>query len=140
MDNRDEKMAHENALSAIFQQMIDGWNEGDGQAYAAPFTEDADYVIIDGRQSKGREAIAFGHQYIFDTFYKGSKMEGQVKNIRFLSPDIALLHADGVLHLSSQAGIASEQPSTMTIVAIRQHDGWGFTAFQNTRIEERPQR
>ena len=138
MDN--EKIADEQALYALFQQMIDGWNRGNGQAYAAPFTEDADYVIIDGSRSKGRATIAFGHQYIFDTFYKGTKMEGQVKDIRFLSSDIALLHAEGVLQLPEQAGGASEQPSMMTIVAIRQADRWGFTAFQNTRIEKRPQR
>lgn len=65
-------------------------------------------------------------------------MKGQVKDIRFLSADIALLHAEGVLQLPGQAGVASEQPSTMTIVAIRQTDRWGFTAFQNTRVEERP--
>lgn len=139
MDKIGNKIANEKALSVLFQQMIDGWNQGDGQAYAAPFTEDADYVIIDGMHIKGREAIAFGHQHNFDTVYKGRKMEGHVKDIRFLSTDIALLHADGVLQIPGQAGVASEQPATMTIVAIRQTDGWGFTAFQNTRIEERSQ-
>src|SRR5450759_5517918 len=89
MDNVDKKAADEKALSVLFQQMMDGWNQGDGQVFAAPFTEDADYVIIDGMHIKGRETIAFGHQHIFDTVYKGSKMEGQVKDIRFLSPDIA---------------------------------------------------
>jgi uncharacterized protein (TIGR02246 family) len=136
MDNVDEKVADEKALSVLFQQMMDGWNQGDGQAFAVPFTEDADYVIIDGMHIKGRETIAFGHQHIFDTVYKGSKMVGQVKDIRFLSPDIALLHAESVLQIPGQAG---ERPATQTIVAIRQTDGWGFTAFQNTRLEEIPQ-
>ncbi len=140
MDNIGEKIANEKVLHELFQQMIDGWNRGNGQAYAAPFTEDADYVIVDGMHVKGREVIAFGHQYIFDTVYKGSKMEGHVEDMRFLSPDVALLHARGVLQIPGQAGVASEQPSTMTLVAIRQADRWGFTAFQNTRIEERPQR
>ena len=138
MNEISETRANEQALSALFQQMIDGWNQGDGQAYAAPFTEDADYVIVDGKHVKGREVIALGHQYIFNTVFKGSRVKGQVKDIRFLSADIALLHAEGVLQLPGQAGVASEQPSTMTIVAIRQTDRWGFTAFQNTRVEERP--
>ena len=138
MNEISETGANEQALSALFQQMIDGWNQGDGQAYAAPFTEDADYVIVDGKHVKGREVIALGHQYIFNTVFKGSRVKGQVKDIRFLSADIALLHAEGVLQLPGQAGVAFEQPSTMTIVAIRQTDRWGFTAFQNTRVEERP--
>ncbi len=139
MDNRGEHIADEKTLSGLFQQMIDGWNLGDGQAYATPFTEDADYVIVDGKHVKGRETIAFGHQYIFNTVFKDSRMKGQVKDIRFLSADIALMHAEGVLQIPGQAGIASEQPSTMTIVAIRQIGRWGFTAFHNTRMEERPQ-
>jgi uncharacterized protein (TIGR02246 family) len=117
--------------------MIDGWNQGNGQAFASPFTEDADYVIIDGMHIKGRETIAFGHQHIFDTVYKGTRMEGHVESTRFLSADIALLHAGMVLQIPNQAGIiVSEQPATQTIVAIRQTDGWGFTAFQNTRLEK----
>ena len=32
-------------------------------------------------------------------------MDGHVKDIRFLSPDIALLHAENVLQLSGQAGL-----------------------------------
>lgn len=139
MDNRSEHSADEKTLSGLFQQMIDGWNQGDGQAYAAPFTEDADYVIVDGKHVKGRETIAFGHQYIFHTVFKGSTMRGQVKDIRFLSADIALMHAEGVLQIPGQAGRVSEQPSTMTIVAIRQASRWGITAFHNTRMEERPQ-
>lgn len=134
MDNTDKK--DEKALYVLFQQMIDGWNQGDGQAYAAPFTEDADYVIVDGKHVKGRETIAFGHQYIFNTVFKGSSMKGQVEDIRFLSADIALLHAEGMLQLPDQPGGASEQASTMTIVAIRQKDGWGFTALHNTRLVE----
>jgi uncharacterized protein (TIGR02246 family) len=140
MDEISETSANAQALSALFQQMIDGWNRGDGQAYAAPFTEDADYVIVDGKHVKGREVIAYGHQYIFNTVFKGSRMKGQVKDIRFLSADIALMHAEGVLQLSGQARTASEQHSTMTIVAIRQTDRWGFTAFHNTLVEERPDR
>lgn len=134
-----EQRTHEAALYELFQQMLDGWNQGDGQAYAAPFTEDADYVIVDGKHVKGREVIASGHQYIFNTIFKGSKMKGQVKDIRFLSADIALMHAEGVLQLPGQVGMASEQASTMTIVAIRQIDRWGFTAFHNTRRDERTQ-
>lgn len=141
MSTSNETSANERALAALFQQMIDGWNQGDGQAYAAPFTEDADYVIVDGQHVRGREVIASGHQYILRTVFKGSQMQGRVKDIRFLSPDVALLHAEGVLQMPGLAGIAAAQPSSMmTIVAIRQSDKWSFTALQNTRLEERPER
>jgi uncharacterized protein (TIGR02246 family) len=137
MDTRSGTTTDEKALSALFQSMIDGWNQGDGQAYAAPFTEDADYVIVDGTHIKGRETIASGHQYIFDTVFRGSKMEGHVTDIRFLSANVALLHSFCVLQMPNQVGGITEQPATQTIVAHQQSNGWRFTAFQNTRIEER---
>jgi len=139
MGNRGEHIADEKTLSGLYQQMIDDWNQGDGQAYAALFTEDADYVILDGEHFKGRETIAFSHQSAFHTAFKGSTMRGQVKDIRFLSADIALLHVEGTLRIPGQAGRASEQASITTIVAIRQVGRWGITAFHSTRMEERPQ-
>lgn len=36
------------------------WNEADGAAFAAPFTEDADFVNIRGEHVRTREAIAKG--------------------------------------------------------------------------------
>jgi uncharacterized protein (TIGR02246 family) len=34
--------ADEAAIRALYQQVIDGWNAGSGDAFAAPFEEDAD--------------------------------------------------------------------------------------------------
>ena len=36
----------EGAIRRIHQQMIDAWNAGDGAAFAAPFTDDADFVAF----------------------------------------------------------------------------------------------
>ncbi|MFZ0512980.1 MAG: hypothetical protein WAM14_15335 [Candidatus Nitrosopolaris sp.] len=30
-------------IRGLYQQMIDGWNKGNGQAFAAPYTEDSDF-------------------------------------------------------------------------------------------------
>lgn len=45
MNNTDDRSAAEKALHDLFQEMQDGWNQGDGQAFAASFTEDADYIV-----------------------------------------------------------------------------------------------
>ena len=34
----------EAAIRAPYREILDAWGRGDGQAYAARFTEDADYV------------------------------------------------------------------------------------------------
>ena len=52
---------------AITRRLEDAWNAGDGAAFGAPFAADGDFVDIRGELHSGREAIAAGHQQIFDT-------------------------------------------------------------------------
>ena len=40
--------ADEVAVRALYQQLMDGWNQGSGDAFAAVFTEDGDLVGFDG--------------------------------------------------------------------------------------------
>jgi uncharacterized protein (TIGR02246 family) len=83
----------EDAIRAIHQQMIDAWNSGSGTAFAAPFTNDADFVVFEGTHLKGRQEIASFTQQILDTVVKGSRLEGEVKFVRFLSPQLAVMHS-----------------------------------------------
>ena len=85
--------ADEDAIRAIHQQMIDAWNRGSGEAFAAPFTDDANFVAFEGTHLKGRQEVATFHQRIFDTLVKGSRLEGEVKFVRFLSPQLAVMHS-----------------------------------------------
>jgi uncharacterized protein (TIGR02246 family) len=85
--------ADENAIRAIHQRMIDAWNAGDGAAFAAPFSDGADFVVWDGTHLKGRQQIASFTQRVFDTVAKGSRLEGEVKFVNFLSPQLAVVHS-----------------------------------------------
>lgn len=85
--------ADENAIRAIHRRMIDAWNAGDGAAFAAPFTDAADFVVWEGTHLKGRQEIAVFTQQIFDTVVKGSRLEGEVRFVRFLSPVLAVMHS-----------------------------------------------
>ena len=50
------------ALRGIVAQLEAGWNAGDGDAFAAPFAEDVDYVVVDGQHIQGRPIIAAAHR------------------------------------------------------------------------------
>ena len=127
--------ADEAAVRALYQQMMDGWNQGSGDAFAAVFTEDGDLVGFDGTHLKGREEIAPFHQQLFDKWLKGSRLVGQVKDVRFLSPDAALMHAVGGTVMRGKSEPSPERDSIQTLVAIRQGgDQWRLAAFQNIRL------
>lgn len=48
----------EAALEQLERQQADAWARGDGAGFAATFTEDADFVAVDGSHLRGQMAIA----------------------------------------------------------------------------------
>jgi uncharacterized protein (TIGR02246 family) len=139
MPTREEAAANDSAdeaaVRALYQQLMDGWNQGSGDAFAAVFTEDGDLVAFDGTHFKGRQEIAPFHQQLFDKWLKGSRLVGQVKDVRFLSPDIALMHAVGGTVMRGKSEPSPERDSIQTLLATRQEDDqWRLAAFQNTRL------
>lgn len=124
----DEKMILSNV-----EQMIKGWNMKSGAEFAKPFAEDSDYVVVNGMHLKGRAANAAGHQQIFDTLYKDTDISATVEQIRFLRPDVAVVHV-----LAGRYPKADKNQITkgrLTIVMVKNGGKWEIAAFQNTQIQ-----
>jgi uncharacterized protein (TIGR02246 family) len=127
--------ADEVAIRALLQQLMDGWNQSRGDAFAAPFAEDADFVAFDGLYFKGRQEIASSHQMLFDQFLKGTRLAGKVRSVRFLTPEVAVVHAVGRTVMPGQSDIELERNSVQTYVATNQGGKWRIAAFQNSRAQ-----
>jgi uncharacterized protein (TIGR02246 family) len=132
-----EKSLDELAIEALFQQLLDRWSSGDGQGYGALFTEDADYIGFEGIRSQGRAAIIQWHQYLFDKWLKGSRLQGEINSIRLLSPTVGLMHATGGIVLHGQKHYSARRRSIQTYVLVKEAGKWQFTAFHNSRIQHR---
>jgi len=130
-----DKNADETAIRANVEQMMQGWNAKNGADFAKPFAEDADYVVINGMQLKGRPAIAKGHQGIFDTIYKNSTISYAVESIRFLRPDIAVIHVFGALKVTEGESTRTGN-ARMTLVMTKNNGKWEIAAFQNTSVQD----
>jgi uncharacterized protein (TIGR02246 family) len=125
----------EAAVREVYQRFMDAWNQGSGAALAAVFTEDGHLVGFDGTHLKGRQEIGPFHQRLLDRWLKGSRLVGQVTDLRFLGPDAAVLHAVGGTVLRGKDAPAPERDSIQTLVVARQAEGdWRVAAFQNTRL------
>ena len=99
------------------------------------FTSDGDLVGFDGTHLKGRREIGPFHQRLFDKWLKGTRLVGQVIAVRFLGPDVAVLHAVGGTIMRGKRTRAPERDSIQTLVVTRQAEGdWRVAAFQNTRL------
>jgi uncharacterized protein (TIGR02246 family) len=124
------------AIRFLYQQLMDGWNKGTGEAFAAPFAEDGDLVGFDGTHLKGQKEIVSFHQQLFNSYVKGSRLVGKVRKVRFLTSDVALMHVIGGTIMAGQTDIDPERNSVQTIVAMKDNKGkWRLAAFQNTRAQ-----
>lgn len=135
---QDSQAADETALKQVVKQVEDGWNAHDGKAFAAPFASDADYVVVNGMQIKGREAIEKGHVGIFTSIYKDSHNTGTVKSIRFLRPGVAVVHVEWNLEYTA-GGQPTKAKAINTMVMTKDGGKWSIAAFQNTPVQgQRP--
>jgi uncharacterized protein (TIGR02246 family) len=125
--------ADEAAIRAILAQMADAWNTGDGVAFAAPFAEDADFIAFEGTHLKGREEIAAFHVHAFDTVVNGSRLEGAVKFVRFLNPELALMHSTADITLQGQTKASPSRDSMELFVVAKRDGSWQAVGMMNGR-------
>jgi uncharacterized protein (TIGR02246 family) len=135
VSNTADTAKDDTAIRQIVKQVENAWNAHDGRAFAAPFAADADYVIVNGMYVKGRDAIEKGHQGIFDTVYKDSTNRGTVKSVRFLRPDVAIVHVEWNLTVRSN-GKETTGRALNTMFMAKENGKWSIAAFHNTPIQE----
>jgi len=122
------------ALRALYIAMMDGWNCGSAEAFAAPFDDDLEFIAFDGTRFRGREELVRSHAPLFRTHLRGTRLVGDVTGIRFIGPDIAVVHARGGTIMRGRSAPSPERDSIQTLVAVRRAGVWRLVAFQNTRI------
>ena len=127
----------ESVATELIGRLEQAWNEADGRAFGEPFTADADFVDIRGEYHRGQEAIAAGHQAIFDSIYKDSSANYKLIQARELSDDVILAHATGVIRAPS-GPLAGEHSAVQSLVLVRRGEEWKITGFHNTLVA--PQR
>jgi uncharacterized protein (TIGR02246 family) len=123
------------ALADLERRQVAAWGR-DGAAFAATFTEDADFVDVTGGHIRGREAIAESLQAGFDTFMAGTRLsEPRQRTVRFPLFDLAVVVSRGNCVLPAGASdCRPEDLSIQTKIAVWRDGQWLFTAFQNNRI------
>lgn len=133
-----ESKAEMEAIELLFMQAAQAWNEGNGGRYASFFTEDCDYVTFDGLHIRGNAENETFHHKLFTGFLKGSKLVGTIRSIRFINPDVAIVHQTGGIQLRFQKRFSKARLSINTNVLVREQGLWKISAFHNCRIQKPP--
>ena len=87
----DDEAARFESL-ALYQQLLDAWNNRDAAAFAALFSEDGSVVGFDGSPMNGRAAIASALEGIFGSHQTASYV-AKVREIRRLAADVLFIRS-----------------------------------------------
>jgi uncharacterized protein (TIGR02246 family) len=126
------RAADEAAIRTIIAGLADAWTRGDGEAFGKSFAADADFTVWHGLYVKGRDAIAHGHAQIFSTIYKGTKLQINVRSIRFLRDDIAIVHTEASV-VKKEEAFPSTPVAVPVLVLSKEKGRWQIAVFQNTK-------
>jgi uncharacterized protein (TIGR02246 family) len=116
----------EAAIRALFDVQGEAWLAADGDRFASAFAEDADFINITATALRGRAEIARHHNLIFNTIYKGVKMELSNLRVRFLRPDVALVEADARAKVGDE-----DRRANLLAIALREDGAWLIHALHN---------
>lgn len=127
----------ESQIRAIVAAQTVAWNAGDATAYARDVSAEVSFTNLFGMVMYGAPAFAERHRQILATFYKGTTKHHQIRRIRFVTPDVALVDIDnevrGVKRMP--AGIVVPPDGVLKTqlmeVFVRRGDRWVIEAYHN---------
>jgi uncharacterized protein (TIGR02246 family) len=110
------------------------WNTHDTTAMAELFTADADFVDVAGTHWKGRRQIRDEHVKSHRMQFKDSVLTFRSVDVRFLKPDVALVHIDWRIEGDRDSDGTSRAPrnGVTSWVVVRQRDEWRISSAHNT--------
>ncbi len=136
-----EPMGATDAIRSIFENKVEAWNEGDGNAWGADYASDAVVINMYGSRLDGRVENIERHQEVFDGTLSGSTLQVEVIDIDHAAPGIAVVEtALSVIGIEEfPEGVLPTEPDVlrtrMTFVMAPNEDGlWQIRFAQNTAI------
>lgn len=113
-----------NAVRSLLARLYEAWARGDGDAYAACFAANSDYITFNGMHLRGRAENARLHGALFRGVLKGTKLSAEIEALEFLTSNVALVHTIGT----------GRKKSRQTYILVKSDGHWLIRSFQNTRV------
>lgn len=139
-NSRSSETSEEKEVRALYAQLLDYWNKRNAAGFAALFEEEGNQVGFDGSQVNGWADIESHLSTIFADHMTAAYV-GKVREVRFLSPDIAILRAVVGMVPHGKTDINPATNAIQSLVAVKRNGQWRIALFQNTpaQFHGRPQ-
>ena len=125
----------EKAIRALVLERIDSFNKHEAPQSSA-FTQDADFVNVYGMWRRGPAEIEGRQKERMETVLRDAKISLQDLRIRFVRPDVAIVH-----ETHEMSGMRNDKGEIMPPhqelgirVMVKEQGKWLITAFHNTIV------
>lgn len=113
------------------------WNERNAFSIANLFTEDAEFVNVVGLWWHDRKSIWKAHDYGLKVIFPNSHLEVRQVKTRFISQNVALVHAK--MKLIGQTGLIKDsnpgdRQNIFSFVLEKKEEGWICISAHNTDV------
>lgn len=134
---RQDRAEDERAIRKIILDRVESFNRHEPPRSSA-FTSDADFVNVHGLWRKGAVEIESRQKERMDTVLREAKITLQNVIVRFIRPDVAVVH-----ELHEMSGMSGETGETLPPfqelsirVMVKERGQWLIAAFHNTIVRE----
>jgi uncharacterized protein (TIGR02246 family) len=129
--------ADEMEIRELIGELTAAWKRGDAKAFGARYQADATFTNVFGDFYVGRMEFDRRHDEVFRGIFKGSTVTMEIRKIRFLRPDVAVLDLNTRL-----SGVAAPPPglpvgsdgalrSSLLMVLTKESGRWEIAAYHN---------
>ena len=119
------------AVGGLTQRLVVAWSHHDADAFANLFLEDGT-MILPGVLRTGRAEIRDYMAQAFQNEYKASQVTGQPLDLRFLTPDVAVLLTEGGVLAPGDTEVTADRAIRATWLAVRRDGQWQLANYQNS--------
>lgn len=126
----------ERAIRELAAQWETAWNHHDPAALARLVTSDADFVNVRGTWAKGREQFEKNQTAQQEGNERNSTWKTTEVNVRFVNPDVAIVHTYWTLsgELSNDGAARPPHLGIITWTVLKRDGQWLIAASQATDV------
>ena len=124
----------EEAVRKLPQSFCDAWAKHDGHELAKIMADDVDFVTVATVYLHGRADFEKFHTRLLSGRFKDSTITPLETTVRFLRPDMAVVHWSWKIEGDKNFDGTPRQPrfGMMTVVAQKRGNSWQIVVAQNT--------
>ena len=126
----------ETAIRRSVLAMTDAFNARDDPGLIAIATTDADFVTVTGRWTRGTAAYVQARRGRFDGPLQHAKLRPLETHIRFIRPDVAIVHVTHEISgmVDAVGNAIPPHPELSTRLYVKNGGRWLMTAFHNSGL------